>query len=114
MAKNYVQEGDYITLTAPAGGINSGDPILVGNTFGVAMTTAPAGADVEAGTEGVWDLPSAGAINVNAAVYWDAVAKKITATAHLNYLVGVALLAVGGGGTLCRLRLNGVATFAAA
>jgi predicted RecA/RadA family phage recombinase len=114
MAKNFVQRGDYITVAAPTGGVKSGAPVLIGNTFGIAMTDAAEGEDVEIATEGVFDLASAGAINVNAAVYWDVSAAKISATASTNWCVGVALLAVASDGTVCRVRLNGAATFAAA
>jgi predicted RecA/RadA family phage recombinase len=104
--KNYIQPGNTVTLIAPSGGVKAGDPILVGSLFGVAATDAAEAAEVEVSLVGVFDLPSAGAINAGAAVYWDAVASKITATATAHPLVGVALLAVGSGGTVCRVRLG--------
>lgn len=37
--KNFIQRGDMITVTAPTGGVTSGQGVLVGNLFGVAATT---------------------------------------------------------------------------
>jgi predicted RecA/RadA family phage recombinase len=37
--KNSIQRGDMITITAPTGGVTSGQGVLVGNLFGVAATT---------------------------------------------------------------------------
>jgi len=105
MAKNYIQPGNVVTVTAPAD-VKSGDPILVGSIFGVCAFDASSGADVELLTTGVFDLPSAGVIAAYAPVYWDGAAKKITATATAHALVGSALLAVGSGGTVARVRLN--------
>lgn len=106
MATNFVQDGNVVTLTAPAGGCKSGDPLLIGAFFGVATTDADAGEDVETAVTGVWDLPSAGAFGQGAACYWDSVAKKVTAVATAHPHIGVALVAVGSSGTLCRVRLG--------
>ena len=100
MAKNFVQRGDYVTMIAPSGGVKSGDPVLIGATFGVAMTDALEGAEFETAVTGVWDLPSAGAIGAGAAVYYDVSEKKITATSTGNILVGVCLIANGSGATV--------------
>lgn len=32
--KNFIQRGDVITVTAPTGGVSSGQGVLVGNLFG--------------------------------------------------------------------------------
>ncbi len=71
MARNFVSRGDYLTMIAAAGGVKSGVGVLIGNLFGIAMTDAAEGAEYEAAVTGVWDLPSAGAINAGAAVYWE-------------------------------------------
>lgn len=107
--KNYVQPGNSVTLIAPTGGVKSGDPILVGSIFGIAAYDAVQAAEVEATLVGVFDLNAVGPINAGAPAYWDATAKKITATAAANKLVGAALVAVGGGGVSARVRLNGIA-----
>ena len=104
--KNFVQSGRVATLPAPVGGASGGDPVLVGNLFGVNSYDALEGANMEVALEGVFDLPSSGIIGQGVAVYWDSVAKKITATSATNKRVGAAFLAVGAGGTMCRVRLG--------
>ena len=47
MAKNFIQDGDIITVAAPYD-VTSGGGLQVGGLFGVALTTAAAGADVPA------------------------------------------------------------------
>lgn len=34
--KNYLQNGHIVRVTAPAGGIGSGDALIVGSIFGIA------------------------------------------------------------------------------
>ena len=49
--KNYVQEGNTITVTAPAT-VTSGQLVVVGSISGVAAFDAASGADVEVTVEG--------------------------------------------------------------
>ncbi|OHV26602.1 DUF2190 family protein [Rhizobium sp. RMa-01] len=110
--KNYVQRGDVVTATAPAGGVSSGDGVLISSLFGVAATTVDAGSEVELATTGVFDLPKAsGAVTFGAPLYWDAAAEKVTAvastTAGDNTLIGVAIAAAGVNASTVRVRLNG-------
>jgi len=93
--KNFVQEGETLTVTAPTGGVNSGDPVLVGHIFGVANFAAAAGAPVEIDTCGVFVLPKAtgAAWAVGDILYYDATAKNITETATNNTKIGVATVA---------------------
>ena len=62
---------------------------------------------------GVYDLPKTAsqAWTVGAKVYWDNTAKACTTTVGSNTLIGIAVLAVGGGAgeTTGRVRLNGAA-----
>lgn len=97
--KNFVQHGDILTVAAPAGGVSSGDPVLVGSIFGVASCTAAQAADVEIVTEGVFTLPKAtgAAWAVGDVVYWDATAKNITKTSTANTKVGVATAVAASG-----------------
>ncbi len=59
MAKNFVQDGDVLTLIAPAGGVTSGVPAEVGDLVVVPLETAEAGAEFSAKIGGVWSLPAA-------------------------------------------------------
>ena len=110
MAKNYVQPGNTITLTAPYA-VSSGDGLLVGSIFGVAAGDAESGADVEAVLVGVFDLKKVGtqAWAAGDKVYWDDTNRQTTKTATDNTLIGVAVEAVAGGAddTIGRVRLNG-------
>ena len=108
--KNYVQPGNTITLTAPYAAA-SGDGLLVGSIFGVAVGDAAIGEPVETALVGVYDLKKVAsqAWSVGAKVYWDDTAKESTTVATANTLVGVAVEAVAGGAgdTIGRVRLNG-------
>jgi len=106
--KNYVQEGDTITIAAPYD-VLSGKGLLVGSIFGVASFDALSGASVEAQIEGVFDLAkvSAQAWTVGALIYWDDTAKAATTTVGTNKLIGVALAAAANPSATGRVRLNG-------
>ncbi|MFG1179951.1 DUF2190 family protein [Xanthobacter versatilis] len=109
--RNYVQPGDTVTFTAPAGGLASGAGALIGSLFGVAAASAAAGADVELVTRGVFDLPKAAGIDFAAGerAYWSTAAKAVTDVAAGNTLIGVATRATAIPATTVRVRLNGVA-----
>lgn len=106
--KNFVQNGDNLTLPAPADTV-SGSGVLVGSIFGVAAGTALSGTNVDLATKGVFTLPkvSALAIAIGDKVYWDNTAKLVNKTASGNTLIGVAVsAAVNPSGTV-DVRLNG-------
>ncbi|MDG9928262.1 MULTISPECIES: capsid cement protein [unclassified Pseudomonas] len=68
MAKNYVQDGDSLTLIAPAGGVVSGNPYVIGALAVVALVTAPAGQPFAARATGVFRLPCAAGLAVGVKV----------------------------------------------
>jgi predicted RecA/RadA family phage recombinase len=110
MAKNFVQPGDNITITAAAA-VKSGEVVIVGRLFGVAVADIAAGQKGILHLGGVWDLPkNTGAGEVfaeGAAVYWDATNKRCTVTATGNTDIGscVAAVTVNTVATV-RVRLN--------
>lgn len=107
--KNFVQRGDTLTLVAPYD-VASGAGLLVGAIFAVATAAALNTKDVEARTEGVYDLPkAAGAVTQGAKLYWDNAAKNVTTTAAGNTLIGVATQAAAGGDATTRVKLGIVA-----
>lgn len=110
MAKNFIQPGGTITLTAPYA-VSSGGGLLVGAIFGVAAGDAANGETVEAVLVGVFDLKKkASQVWVPGdTVYWDNTNKETTKTATDNVLIGVAVEAVAGGAgdVIGRVRLNG-------
>ncbi|WP_104493563.1 DUF2190 family protein [Paracoccus denitrificans] len=113
--QNYIQNGHVITVTTPAGGIASGDSLIVGNIFGVAAYSAAEGDPLELATTGVYRLTKATAavLTVGARVAWDNTAKNINVPGAGRFLVGVATEAAGNGITSVAVRLDGVGTVAA-
>jgi predicted RecA/RadA family phage recombinase len=107
--KNYVQEGDILTLTAPYA-VTSGDGFLVGSIFAIASTTAASGATVEGVREGVFSVTalSTDTFTVGAKVYWDNTNKRCTSTASGNTLIGVATVVKASGATTVTVLLDGV------
>lgn len=108
--KNYVQHGDTLDLTAPAGGVLSGSANLIGALFCVAMTDAAEGEKFAGRLTGVFTLPkaSAQAWAEGAALYWDGTNKVLTTTASGNTKVATAASAALASATLGAARLNGM------
>jgi predicted RecA/RadA family phage recombinase len=113
--KNFIQNGDMITVTAPVGGVASGQGILVGSLFGVAAFAAAEGTEVEIATVGVFDLPKDAAtiIALGARVAWDDTAKQVALPGAGLFPVGVAVAAAWNGATSAKVRLDGVGTVGA-
>jgi predicted RecA/RadA family phage recombinase len=109
MAKNYVQPGETLPLTAPYD-IVSGAGFLVGSLFAVALSTASSGGAVEGRTCGVFDLAKAsGGVTAGQKVYWDNAAKNCTTTSTSNTLIGVATQSAASGDATVRVKLGIVA-----
>jgi len=106
--KNFVQHGETLTLAAPAD-VSSGDGVLVGSIFGIAVETAASGAQVALKTTGVFTLPKATgqAWTVGAKVYWDNTNKVCTTTSSSNTLIGAIVVAALSADTSGTVRLNG-------
>lgn len=68
MAKNYVEDGNSLTLIAPAGGVVSGTAYAIGALAIVALVTAPAGQPFAARATGVFSLPTAAGLKAGAKV----------------------------------------------
>jgi predicted RecA/RadA family phage recombinase len=113
--KNFIQRGDMITVTAPTGGVTSGQGVVVGNLFGVAATTAAEDENVEIATVGVYELPklASAVIAAGARVAWNDTAKQVVLPGTGMVPIGIATAAAGNGVTTVRVRLDGVATEAA-
>ncbi len=109
MATNHVQPGNTITLTAPSGGVSSGDGVLIGAFFGVAQYDAEAGDEVEVDLTGVWDLPKAAeAFTEGDVVYWDTTPGQVSSD-DAGYFIGAVTRDAASGDATARVRLNGVA-----
>jgi predicted RecA/RadA family phage recombinase len=109
--RNYVQSGNSLAIAVPyAGGILSGQGVLVGALFGVAASDGAQNAIIEAATQGVFDITKepALAITAGARVFWDNTNRRITTTATGNFQVGIASLAALAADTTVRVWLNRV------
>jgi predicted RecA/RadA family phage recombinase len=108
MARNFVQPGETITLTAPRA-LASGDGFMVGSIFAVALAAAAIGKPVEARRVGVWDLTKAAgaAWTPGQKLYWDNTAFNVTATAGTNAVIGAAAQAAASASVVGRVLLTG-------
>ena len=113
--KTYIQNGHVITVPTPAGGIASGEGLIVGNIFGISAYSAAEGDPLELAITGVYKLPKATAavLAVGARVAWDNTAKQVNTLGAGRFPIGVATEAAGNGITNVPVRLDGVATAAA-
>lgn len=113
--KTYIQNGHVITVPAPAGGIVSGDGLIVGSIFGIAAYSAAEGDPLELATTGVYKLPktTAAVLAIGARVAWDNTAKQVNTLGAGRFPIGVATEAAGNGVASVAVRLDGVATAAA-
>ncbi|HBP6813497.1 DUF2190 domain-containing protein [Pseudomonas aeruginosa] len=66
MAKNYVEDGDVLTLIAPSGGVQSGVPAVVGDLVVVSLVNAAEGEPFAGKPGGVWRLPAAAGLTQGA------------------------------------------------
>ena len=104
--RNYVQPGNSLAIAVPyAGGILSGQGVLVGALFGVAAVDGAQNAIIEAATQGVFDITKepALAITAGARVFWDNTNRRLTTTATGNFQVGIASLAALAADTTVRV-----------
>lgn len=93
MATNFVRPGAIVEATAPGGGTTAGTPYMIGGVlFGVAVTTAQAGATFRLGTTGVWTLPADSNLVITAGdrVFWDSGNNWVDKTSAAQVCVGVA------------------------
>ena len=107
--RNYVQPGNSLAIAVPyAGGILSGQGVLVGALFGVAAVDGAQNATIEAATQGVFDITKepALAITAGARLFWDNTNRRLTTTATGNFQVGIAALAALTADTTVRAWLN--------
>ncbi|MGD9663806.1 MAG: DUF2190 family protein [Novosphingobium sp.] len=117
MAKNFIQPGDTLELVAPAGGVVSGTGYVIGALFVVALGDAAAGELFRGKVDGVWELPKAAAVTPaqGAIAYWDDAAKTVTGASAVGlFPIGTFTAAAAGADAAAFVRLDGVATVAAA
>lgn len=104
--KNFVQDGDTITIAAPYA-LTSGNGCQKGMLFGVATADALNGAQTEIQCKGVFNVNklSTDVIAEGDPLYWDNTNKRLTSTATANLFVGHATDAAGNGVATVNIRL---------
>jgi predicted RecA/RadA family phage recombinase len=107
MATNYIAPGDIVTLVATETTV-SGDGVKNGLLFGVAITDAGSGDNVECKTTGIWRLPkvSTQEWTVGVQIYWDDGNDRCT-TVDNNVPIGVAVAATTNPSATGLVRLTG-------
>jgi len=104
--KNFVQPGDFVTVTAPTGGVVSGQLLIVKALVGVCAWDAAAGAQVEIATVGEFDLAKTAADVFNPGdVAKVAVGSNIIAVAG-TLGIGWVMQAAAAGSTTVRVLLT--------
>lgn len=86
--KNFIQEGNVLPLTAPAGGVVGGKPVTVGSVVVVPVADTEAGETFSGHRCGVFSIDTAGTPTEGAKAYVTS-AGQATVTASGNTLVGV-------------------------
>ena len=93
MLARFVQDGLAINYR-PAEAIAAGDVVVLGNLVGIARLDIAADTLGALATVGVFEIDKAAeAVTVGAVLYWNATAKKVTATATGNIYIGKAVTA---------------------
>lgn len=104
--KNYIQQGDILDFTTPAGGAVSGVPLIIEKAFLIPASTTAEGEPNSGAVEGVYELPAVtNAANFAATAYWDATNKVVTTTATSNTKIGYYAKAKDAGVLAARVKL---------
>lgn len=89
--KNFIQEGNSLELTAPAGGVVSGTAYKVGSLVVVAQADAAAGETFVGLRCGVFGVPSASSPTEGQKAYFVESGNTFSTAASGNTLIGVFL-----------------------
>lgn len=110
MAKNFVKPGDQIGLVCPYATVSSGQGILVGQMFGIALYDGVLDDVVESAVVGVWDI---NALSTDVATqgqlaYWDNTNRRVTVTSSGNTLIGTFAEAKADAATTAYVKLQAI------
>ena len=106
--KTYIQPSHTLTVTVPAGGVTSGQGVLIGTLFGIAQYDAVEGAELEILTEGVVEIAKTSALQIDVGdrLFWDATNKVVNKTATAQVCVGIAVSAAANPSGTVRIKLG--------
>lgn len=108
--KNGGSAGNRLTLTAPSGGVTSGVPVIIEDTFCVPLSDADEGDEFAAQVTGIiQDLDKATGFGATAGAlaYWNMTSENVTDD-EADILIGVFAADCESDDTECDVRLNGV------
>jgi predicted RecA/RadA family phage recombinase len=111
MSTTYLQPGDVMDFTAPAGGVTKGVLVLIGGLPVIPTDTVAAGSVFRGKAAGVHSLPkTAGETwTQEQPVFWDATGLKVSNDPTVGQLpIGSAGAAAAAGDANATVRLNGV------
>jgi predicted RecA/RadA family phage recombinase len=106
--KTYIAPGKSLPVTAPTGGVTSGQGVLIGTLFGIVQYDAVAGAEVEILTEGVVEIGKTSALQIDVGdrLFWDATNKVVNKTATAQVCIGVAVSAAANPSSSVKMKLG--------
>jgi len=117
MGKSYLEPGDILEFTAPAGDVAAGVPVLIGALVVIPLDAAAEDEVFRGAVTGVHSVPKTDeeAWAEGELVYLDATNAEFTTVSTGNYPAGVAVEAVTDdpGNTTGKVRLNGAGVEAA-
>jgi predicted RecA/RadA family phage recombinase len=108
--KNYVQPGENLDLTAPAGGVTSGVGVLIGRIFSIATATVSATFAFVGGVLGVASIAktSAQAWVAGEPIYWDNANARADNVVTAGFRrIGVAVASAANPSATGKVRLDG-------
>ena len=108
--KNGGSAGNRLTLTAPSGGVTSGVPVIIEDTFCVPLSDADEGEEFAAQVTGIiQDLDKATGFGATAGAlaYWNMTSENVTDD-EADILIGVFAADCESADEECDVRLNGV------
>ena len=94
MSKIQVQRGDSLDLTAPAGGVTSGVPVLIGGLLVVPQVSAAVGEQFSGAATGVHSIAkedTTAAFNEGEIVYWDDSNARLDAVSYTHLTLPTTL-----------------------
>lgn len=108
--KTYLQPGDVLEFTAPAGGVVAGTGVKIGDILVIATTTAAVGEKFNGVRNGVVEHAklSAQAWTEGQQVNWDDTNKRFTTVTTGNFTAGVAAAVAANPTATGRVVLAGV------
>jgi predicted RecA/RadA family phage recombinase len=107
MAQTYIQPGETLDYTVPAGGVTSGDVVVLTDLIGIALVTGVENDVVSVGVTGVYEMDkAANTVTIGQKLYYDEDNEQLTTSSEGGSPWGDLVLA----GYAAEAAASGVAT----